>query len=385
MSWRQRVQKASFRGVPFFVESDDFSGGRKGPVHEFPGRDVPFREDLGRKARTFSVEGHVIGEDYFNQRDALIDALEAPGPATLVHPYYGRKYVAVTDFKFRTSSSEGGVVRFSIEFAETAPKASQPTAVTDTAAAVQTTATAARSAARTEFLASYVPSALITNVASALSGATAVLSSAIAKVDMTVQALAVARHRIENLTSAAGTLLQSPGVLFDAFSEVIHSITDTAALLNIYGFNPGVRPPSTTPEREQEQANFDALHRMVQRQAVIAAAEVAPSQAYDSYNSAALTRDAITALIDELAETVVDDAYPTFMQLRADLVSAVPGPVSDLAEIVTHTPLMSLPSLVLAHQLYGNLDLEADLVARNRIQHPAFVRGGRALEVLSHD
>jgi len=90
MAWQDRYLDASFRGVPFFVDRANTSGGRKTVLHEFPERDLPFAEDLGRASRLFNVTGYIIGEDYFEQRDRLIAAcFDKSGPGILIHPYYG--------------------------------------------------------------------------------------------------------------------------------------------------------------------------------------------------------------------------------------------------------------------------------------------------------
>ncbi|MNN99925.1 hypothetical protein D3C81_2196910 [compost metagenome] len=49
--WRDRKQGASFRGVPFLVDTDSVPVGRRTQLHEFPQRDQPFVEDLGRRTR----------------------------------------------------------------------------------------------------------------------------------------------------------------------------------------------------------------------------------------------------------------------------------------------------------------------------------------------
>ena len=87
--WRDRLRDASFRGVPFSVEDDDASFGRRVQTHEYPNRDKPFTEDLGRAARRLTVNAYVIGDDYADKRDRLIAAVETAGPGTLVHPQYG--------------------------------------------------------------------------------------------------------------------------------------------------------------------------------------------------------------------------------------------------------------------------------------------------------
>ncbi len=45
--WRDRLQDASFRGVPFKVEEESAGTGRRVETHE-PERDKPYTEDLGK-------------------------------------------------------------------------------------------------------------------------------------------------------------------------------------------------------------------------------------------------------------------------------------------------------------------------------------------------
>ena len=117
MSWRDRLAPASFRGVPFYVESSDYTTGRRTVEHEYPFKDdAPFTEDMGRSSRSISVDGYVLGEDYFTERDALLDALETSGPGELIHPYLGTINVAVGTVRVRESSKDGGIAFFNIDF-----------------------------------------------------------------------------------------------------------------------------------------------------------------------------------------------------------------------------------------------------------------------------
>ena len=84
MAWRENLVPAAFRGVPFFVERHQSqAAGRRVQVHEYPGRDLPWPEDLGRRTREFEIDGYVVGDDYFAARDALLDACDRPGPGGL--------------------------------------------------------------------------------------------------------------------------------------------------------------------------------------------------------------------------------------------------------------------------------------------------------------
>lgn len=42
MSWRDRLLPASFRGVGFWVDQAKVPVGKKGQLHEYPQRDLPF-------------------------------------------------------------------------------------------------------------------------------------------------------------------------------------------------------------------------------------------------------------------------------------------------------------------------------------------------------
>lgn len=85
MTWKDRLQDASFRGVPFKVEEESAGTGRRVETHEYPNRDKPYTEDLGKVTFRPSITAYVVGDDCFDQRDRLIDALNKPGPGTLVH------------------------------------------------------------------------------------------------------------------------------------------------------------------------------------------------------------------------------------------------------------------------------------------------------------
>ena len=141
MSWRDQLRDGSFRGVPFKVEGQMRTEvGRRGQLHEYPLRDTPYAEDLGRRRRAYNVECLVLGPDYMAARDALITALEQKGPGTLVHPYYGTVSAAVFDpAQVEESTREGGMARFRIPFVESGEKV-QPAATTDTVATVNTQA-----------------------------------------------------------------------------------------------------------------------------------------------------------------------------------------------------------------------------------------------------
>ena len=152
MAWRDRYLPASFRGVRFEVadHSADIAG-RRVQTHEYPGRDRPFAEDLGRRAKGFEIEGYIVGDDYMERRDRLIEACDKPGPGLLEHPYLGRRQVACIRCRVSERTSEGRMCRFSLQFGE-AGRADYPTDRADPDAVLAEAADAARRAVARQFV-----------------------------------------------------------------------------------------------------------------------------------------------------------------------------------------------------------------------------------------
>ncbi len=65
--WTNRVHPASFRGVPFQVEGDEATLGRRVQTHEYPNRDQPYTEDLGRATRRFQISAYLVGKTIWSR------------------------------------------------------------------------------------------------------------------------------------------------------------------------------------------------------------------------------------------------------------------------------------------------------------------------------
>jgi prophage DNA circulation protein len=144
--WRETLQPASFNGAGFFVAIDAKGGGRRNVVHEFPKLDTPYAEDMGRRARKFTISGYVIqnssnGYNYQPGRDALIAALETEGPGVLVHPTLGTDAVQPDVYSVTERLEDrGGMAEFEMTFVEAG---SPPGSTTNTANASTTAAQSA--------------------------------------------------------------------------------------------------------------------------------------------------------------------------------------------------------------------------------------------------
>ena len=136
MAWRDRLLRASYRGAAFHVAAHTSeAAGRRVAVHEYPGRDLPYAEDVGRRTSEYTLQAYVLGPDYDVARDALVAACALPGAGRLVHPTLGERQVVCTGCTVSERSDEGGMARVTLALVE-AGEARYPAATPDTAAAL---------------------------------------------------------------------------------------------------------------------------------------------------------------------------------------------------------------------------------------------------------
>ncbi len=153
LPFRDAWRGASFRGAAFFCEANAKDNGRRVVVHEFPKSDDPFSEDMGRRARSFTIRGYCItavksmggayNRDYRTPRDALISALEQQGAGPLILPTYTQsEQVMCTRYRVSEEEKLGGYCVFDMEFAEAGSQPNQASNSTSATGAMVTSAVA---------------------------------------------------------------------------------------------------------------------------------------------------------------------------------------------------------------------------------------------------
>lgn len=103
MTWRDEVRRARFGGVEFDAMELDREGGRRLQVDEYPRQERHVVDDLGPRARRFTIRGFIAGADYQDRRDTLVNALDSGGTSELAHPWRGLLSVYVDSFSVRES------------------------------------------------------------------------------------------------------------------------------------------------------------------------------------------------------------------------------------------------------------------------------------------
>lgn len=381
MAWQENIRKGTFRGVPFIISESQGEAGRRVVLHQYPFRDKPYAEDLGRDAEGgFTVECYVAGPDYMDQRDELINALNAPGSGILVHPFRGRISVQVISAPYRETTAEQGTARFTIKFVE-AGESENPRSRVDTAAVLSSRSDQALSTMLDDFVDRFsiagFPQFVADNAVSIVSEVLDVLGR-----------LGSFQGTIAGIDILA--LINNPSMLGAMILSQISATQDVTDLRRIIGFGKNLLAlRGNTPSRNRQRQNQAALVDLVQQTAMVEmvkkllTADVPESPLYlDNREDAITIRDEIVEYIDSFADDASDPVFNVQQQLRVAVIKDVNTRLAQLPAVVRYIPNETTPALVLAHRLYGDATKENDIITRNHVAHGGFVPGGRPVEYL---
>jgi hypothetical protein len=127
--WRDQLLPAMFRGMQFHCESTRRESGTHVVTHQFPKRDLPYSEPMGRRAMEFSIRGYCIAypfdsnqplfqRDYRVPRDNLISVLDNGLPGILQLPTLPPLYVLCNRYSITEEEHLGGYCVFDMSFVE---------------------------------------------------------------------------------------------------------------------------------------------------------------------------------------------------------------------------------------------------------------------------
>lgn len=127
--WRDQLLPATYAGNQFHCDSNSREGGQRIITHEFPKKDLPYSETMGRHAMQFTVRGYCIvfpsdtslplyQRDYRVPRNNLINALDAGQPALLQLPTQAPMMVVCTRYRMNEEEKLGGYCTFDMTFTE---------------------------------------------------------------------------------------------------------------------------------------------------------------------------------------------------------------------------------------------------------------------------
>lgn len=396
MGWQQELRQASFKGIKFGVKVAGGSFGRDRIRHRFPLSDVTYNEDTGRSPRDYQIEGFLIGDNYLDQLIDLTNAVEEETTGTLVHPFYGEIEVDCNRITPQHDSEEQGMVRFVLEFWEAGSKVflrSEDDTPEKSSMSVKDCLTAEGTAFQDQFIPKTTQGKYLDSVylaIAAVANAVAVARSDVGQVADFAFACEDIVSRVTGLAQDAGELLNAItnivtfGIFDQTYEDIIDSTDNKAKaeyfkdairrLAGLFTFDCGV------PFKSQ---NTDSINTLVRISALNGAVQAAATANYESVDEAFYFRDLLTGQIDSvLLSDIPDDIFESLQTLRANCVTDLEARAANLPMIKEITISAPLPSIVVAFNLYGDVNMEEDILRRNNLDDPCFVPANVPLKVL---
>lgn len=110
-----KLNKSSFRGIPFYTDDEDFSGGQRLTDHKFINGGTE-TESNGVNNNIFKIKAYIGGDNYLDQKEALRLAFEDITSGTLIDKFNGTHEVYVDTWSFKESRKRFGKVDIDVTF-----------------------------------------------------------------------------------------------------------------------------------------------------------------------------------------------------------------------------------------------------------------------------
>lgn len=372
--WQLNLVPASFKGVPFKVDAGGKAGGRRSATFEYPKKNTPFSEDMGRRAKRLAITGYVIGDNYVAERDALTDALDSDGAGILVHPTLGQLNVLGT-YQTSETRQRGGICMIEMSFVEAgvAPSAS---VVDDTQSLVSSAADAtgvtAAGALDAALSVAFAAGATVANIAEGVGILTAMLTAlngvvsgqlgipgsalflaigdllAAGEADLRVSALGTPLLAVFERATAAGATLAGMNIVLAAMTAQA-----PAGALGVAVANAGINL------------------------ALVEQARILSATTFSSSNDVTAAITSSNASFAAAEETVADSGdvgtYQALIALHGAVTRDLVKRSLQLPSLIAYSFPRSIPSLTMAWRLYADSTRADQLVAENKVIHPAFM------------
>lgn len=401
---KDKLRPASFRRVPFEVDNTSIETGRRTQIHEYPQRDQPYSQDLGRSTRRIEFDAFVIGADYLEQANALLGAMEEGGAGTLMHPFFGQLKVNVINCRVSFDKALG-FAHFSLVFVEsgelTFPNSAASTAARSRKAAAKLEAASVSWYAKIVSFSGKLKAVAekITSIANKISS---VIEDAQLVYAQTLQFLSNPAFALSNLMGFGSlpgnltslvALFNSPtdlGWMYAGLLNVSAKAKDGTLTGNDVILAPMVRgltrmakdsvlaapiiPTYTSATKAQALSNKIAILANTRHLLLVQAVGLSSYMDCSIYDDTLAVKNDLAAALDyEATQTQDDDVYQALMEARSAMWDDLTTRSRDSTRLTEITPDDIRPMLVLAYDYYEDANRDLEIVARNKVINPGFV------------
>lgn len=387
MSWKDQLRDASFKGVPIKWISLEGENGRRVAGHEFPQRDKPWVEDMGRATRPYHFMAVCCGDDWLQQLNTLLTVLEEPGAGELVHPLFGRVKVYAKPARWSLNLDDGGRVDIPLEFIENGDLLF-PVPLASTAAPLQSASddmlSSAQTMAEQALAALDLSRAVVADVVSAVMSAIKGVSNAVGAV----------LDYFDSWQSLVNTVLTLPATAVGKVLSILESVDrafDRYGDLTRWGINQSraMRVLRARSKALSKRSNGTVSTKVagvlvglmaagVAANTLQAVATLPTSRPADGGNlpvaaDVASLRQDLSGSLWAMADGAEYEQAACLLVVQRAAVAHLNQVEAIGLQMQTITPPAVMPALVLAYRAQGDAALADELLSRNNIVHPLFV------------
>lgn len=364
-NWLKAFRPASFRGAPFHVDIEEAQGARRLSVSPIAYAETSVIEDMGRSPSTWSLTAYTVGDTADAEALALMAAFDAKGPSPLVLPMIGPRMARVTEWSLSRERQIAGYVAFSVSLIEEGLSA-------------------------VPFMAPAAGAAVAQIVSGGLAGLGSAMADAVSGIPVPrrVALSARATEAAERIASAAGLCgvrTDSVAILSDIDFATSRAASDPAAWAQAIagswrGLALAADPVSAQAESSialAAAADDGSPAAVVEGCAVFCCMAItAVRREYAARQDAAHSRAALRSAFAGVSQSATRlgsgvTAWIAAVAGEAALLVSKNG--ASRAPLVRVETGLSLPSVVLAHRIYGDPNRAGEIVARNSVSTPALM------------
>ena len=356
---RETYTQASIAGCEFDIISTSDERGNRLAVHEYPERDTPFVESLGRRLRVFRISAAVRGDDHIRLSKEIIDKCECGDILPLVHPFYGDYEVKCASVTVENDNLRARETILSFEFYEAGefvyPSLGSQAGRATQSVVVNYTNTVFNTLTLTG---SNLPSvfSFVKDIATVMRG---IYSRSILWGDATVDIDGLLLQM--EATPAQFTDESFSDIMRQAieglYANAISGAASVSALCELLNYGVGLAAP----------VNEYALK--VRLMVIGWAATAALDEGYTNPSEALSFMECLIGILERdgalAASLCYDDIYAETLGLISTISQDFRALSLGLPPVITRKLCGSLPSLVAAYEVFGNLDTHDDFVSLN--------------------
>jgi prophage DNA circulation protein len=423
IAWVKQLRQASWRDVPFQVDTVDITAGENTVLREYPFQDLPTVFSMGPAAEEIKFSAYVIGDDYLDKLEALRAVLKGDG--ILVHPtqasircYQHGKYTIK-----EAPTKEGGIARLDLTFIR-GEERRYPVGKVNSAEQLAANSAATKQSVTEKFVTSFntsgSPGWSLDNLRTGMRGAFETVWSSVSAVqkemdyvdNLVVQFITSPTNELFGLKDTIGNMVSSimktpeniatsdASYMFGSLrslwsdkpsSSVASSYqssgisTSAASGTRLTAALQSASSPYRTETRQKEADAFQSLTDLFEGMATISAAEAVAQIELDNYDQALALRQDFNAQFGKMLRRGVAD-HELLMRLHTAVLADLQQRSQDLARITTYTPQTWQPVLYISYRLFGTVQWADEIMAMNpHIRNPLLVPPGKPLRIVKRD